>query len=127
MTRASRSRGRGVSHQNENIQARDQYRRVTPNEFGHIVLSGDSDIETGNGDMSQNREKEIITPFQNKTAVPLSISTSSAPRLIMSLLNKSNKNKRMHWVNKKYRYSEYWNNMYDLNKEDPLEDKAHPL
>ena len=77
--------------------------------------------------MSQNRENEIITPFQNKTAGRLSRSTSSAPGLIMSLLNKSNENKRMHWVNKKYRYSEYGNNMYDINKEDPLEDKVHPL
>ena len=32
----------------------------------------------------------------------------------------------MHRVNKKYGYSEYGNNMYDIIIEDPLEDKVRP-
>ena len=38
----------------------------------------------------------------------------------------SNEDKHMHRVNKKYGYSEYGNNMYDIIIEDLLEDKVWP-
>ena len=64
---ANTSRGRArYSHTNENVPARDRYRRLIPNKFGNIVLSGDSDIETCNDEMSKTKEKQIVTPFQEK-------------------------------------------------------------
>ena len=67
--------------------------RLIPNEFGKIVLSGDSDIENCNGEMSQTKEKQIVTPFQDQNPV-------------MSLQMNSSEDKRMHRVNKRYGYSE---------------------
>ena len=64
-------RGRGrSSHRNENVPARDKYRRLIPNECGNIVLSADNDIENSNVDMSKMKEKGIVTPFQNQNAGP---------------------------------------------------------
>ena len=118
-------RGR-YSHTNENVPARDRYRRLIPNEFGNIVLSGESDIESCNDEMSETKEKQIGTPFQDQNAEPLTLSVSSSASPITSLMTNSNEDKHLHRVNKKYGYSEYGNNMYDIITEDPLEDKQQP-
>ena len=122
---ANTSRGR-CSRMNENVPARDKYRRLIPNEFGNIVLSGDGDIENCNGEMSQMKEKQIVTPFQDQNLEPLTISASSSASPVMSLQTNSNEDEHMHRVNKRYRYLEYGNNMYDIIIEDPLEDKEQP-
>ena len=120
-------RGRGrSSHRNENVPAGGRYGRLIPNEFGNIVLSGDNDIENSSVDMSKTKEKEIVTPFQNQNAGLLHVSGSSATSLFTSLMTNSNEDKHMHRVNKKYGYSEYGNNMYDIIIEDLLEDKVRP-
>ena len=124
-SRQNTCRGRS-SHRNKNVPARDRYGRLIPNEFGNIVLSGDSDIENSNVDMSKTKEKEIVTPFQNQSVGPLHVSGSGATSPFTSLMTNSNEDKRMHRANKKYGYSEYGNNMYDIIIEDPLEDKVWP-
>ena len=95
-------RGRGrSSHRNENVPARDRYGRLIPSVCRNIVLSGDSDIENSNVDMSKMKEKEIVTPFQNQNAGSLHVSGSSATSLFTSLMMNSHEDKRMHRVNKK--------------------------
>ena len=124
---ANTSRGRSrCSHMNENVPARDRYRRLIPNKFGNIVLSGDSDIENCNGEMSKMKEKQIVTPFQDQNSEPLTISASSSASPVMSLLTNSNEDNHMDRVNKRYGYSEYDKNMYNIIIEDPLEDKQWP-
>ena len=86
---------------NENVPARDMYRRLIPNMFGNIVLSGDSDIENCNGELFKMKEKQIVTPFQNQNSEPLNISASSSASPVTSLLMNSNEDKHMHRVNKR--------------------------
>ena len=122
---ANTSRGRGrCSGTNENVPARDKYGRLIPSEFGYIVLSGDCDAENCNGEMSKMQQKQIVTPFQDKNAKPLTVSASSQASPVTSLVSNSNEDKHMHRVNKRYGYSEYGNNMYNIIIEDPLEDKV---
>ena len=124
---ANTSRGRGrCSCTNENVPARDRYGRLIPKKFGNIVLSGDSDIENCNGEMSKTKEKQIVTPFQDQNSEPLTISASSSVSPVTSLLRNSNEDKHMHRVNKRCGYSEYGNDMYNIIIEDPLEDKQRP-
>ena len=85
-------RGR-YSHTNENAPARDRYGRLIPNKFGNIVLSGDSDIESCNDEMSKMKEKQIVTPFQDQNAEPLTLSASSSASPITSLRTNSNEDR----------------------------------